>query len=94
MRFKRNKPHRIFYKNIMKENSPFYNPSRNNSIDNYFNSLSNLLIDFDFFTICGDLNINLLTNDHKSVELKNHFASADFSLVNLHVSEIRSNRLF
>ena len=67
---------------IQKHFSCIYNPSRNNSIDNYFNAISNLLIDFDFFNICGDLDINLLTNDHKSVELKNHFASADFSLVN------------
>lgn len=59
-----------------------YNPSRHFSVDSFFNSLSGILIDYNFYIICGDLNINLLVDDHKTYSLKNSFTSVGLALVN------------
>ena len=60
-----------------------YNPNRTFSLESFFNSLSNLLIVYDFFLICGDMNVNLLVNDSKSLLLQNHIATAGLHVVNL-----------
>lgn len=44
-----------------------YNPNRCHSLEPYFTDLTNKIIEYDFYIVCGDFNVNLLRNDAATV---------------------------
>lgn len=40
------------------------------------------LIDYEFYVICGDFNVNLLLNDSYAVKLREHVSTSGLAVVN------------
>lgn len=59
-----------------------YNPSKSFSVEPFFNELKEYAINYDFYFICGDFNVNLLTRDRLSEDLCDVVSSVGLEIVN------------
>lgn len=59
-----------------------YNPNRSFSLDPFFDDMKTYVINYDYYLICGDFNVNLLNKDRFSDNLCNMIDSLGLEIVN------------
>lgn len=59
-----------------------YNPRREHSLDPFFADLNCRLIDFNYFFVCGDFNVDILRSNSFTCTLKDRIASAGLYIIN------------
>lgn len=76
----------VIYDNLTKILvSCVYNPNKSFSLQPFFSDFSQRAIDYDLFVVCGDLNVNFLTDDKNKNDLCDSVYSVGLSFANEHV---------
>lgn len=68
-----------------------YNPSRSFDLINFFQTLQEYCSQYENIILCGDLNIDLLENERKSMELTDNLASVGLFVVNKYATRFGPN---
>ena len=59
-----------------------YNPSRTNNLCSLFEKLVEIFLHYEKIIVCGDFNINILSDDMKSTAFKDSVASCGLNIIN------------